>query len=89
MGSLFKVEWWPREKVGPGICDYCGKAILDFPCAVVMNSAGNNPHALCRTCTQKSAIKPGDDEYFEGAGYRTGLEEGNPGVNYGGRKKTQ
>jgi formylmethanofuran dehydrogenase subunit E len=63
---IYQVLWWPQELFeGFALCDYCGELIVDFPCAVLADRAGRNRHALCKSCTEKSKIKPGDTTYTE------------------------
>ena len=83
----YSLEWFNQIQLAGDICDYCGEALDEFPCATVMKEDGENPHALCMSCRIESDIDPGDDEYFETLAFQAHEEPPMPGKNFGGRKK--
>lgn len=84
----YKVEWWERMSMAGGICDYCSGKLDEFPAAVLMYNSGENPYALCKKCRLNSAIKPGDNEYFETLAMQTRDELPVAGKNFGGRRSS-
>lgn len=87
---LYRVEWWMEDRfeMEDPICDMCRDAVSEFPAAVLSGREGENPHALCMRCRERSMISFGDNEYFESRGFSSGEEKEKPGVNFGGRRKT-